>query len=200
MFTEDDIFTVAVRQALREKAFTHAAKAIGTTKDLIQTEFFAALHNGESIQQLAQRIDTLFGKTTGYRSKLIARTELTGVINDGTVRTLTTEGFQEKKWSTVIDGRERPAHAEANGQTVSIHQPFIIGGSPGMYPGDPNLPISQTAQCRCTVVGAGVPVDRVKALGEEFLRLHGTLENRFVVYLRRAFSAQRDRILSTLPS
>src|SRR5262249_10631843 len=156
----------------------------------------ASVDNGESVKQLAKRIDQLYGESSGYRSLRIARTELTGVINDGTVKTLDKEGFRQKEWSTVVDGRERETHAEADGQVVGIDDYFKVGGASAFAPGDPNLPPEELINCRCALVGGGVPEDRKRKLGEEFLRTHGALENRFVLSLRRAFSEQRDRVLS----
>jgi hypothetical protein len=199
-FSEDDLFTQAVRIALEQKSFDHAAIAIGTTKEALQVELAAAIEQGEGIQQLSKRIDKLFGQHEKVRNKLIARTELTDVINDGSTETLRREGYQNKEWSTVIDGRERASHAAADGQVVGIHQPFMVGGSSGMFPGDSTLPMSERANCRCAVVGAGLTFDRKHQLGRVFLRAHGALERDFVIHLRRAFRGQRDRVLSHFPS
>lgn len=128
----------------------------------------------------------------------IARTELTDTINDGTHRALTKEGYTRKRWSTVIDGREREAHAEADGQETLINEAFKVGGELAMYPGDENLSASARINCRCTLVAAGIPVDREELLGRAFLRIHSSLEHKFVVSLHKAFLFQRDRILSRL--
>jgi uncharacterized protein with gpF-like domain len=198
--TDEDIFTQAIRAALDAKAYDHAVIAIGTTKAALQAEFASAIEQGEGISQLAKRIDALFGREEKVRSKLIARTELTDVINYGSTETLRREGYQNKEWSTVIDGRERASHAAADGQVVGIQQTFMVGGSTAFFPGDSNLPIGERANCRCAVVGAGLPEDRKRRLGQVFLRSHGALEKDFVVSLRRAFLEQRDRVLSQLPS
>ncbi len=195
----EDVFTLAVRKALEARSLEHASKAIFTTKDEIAAALKASIEQGESVRQLAKRIDQLYGQSTGYRSLRIARTELTGVINDGTVKTLGKEGYQQKEWSTVIDGRERETHAEADGQIVGIDDYFKIGGASAFAPGDPMLPPGETINCRCAIVGAGLPEDRKRVLGEEFLRTHGAIENRFVVSLRRAFLEQRNRVLSQFP-
>ncbi|MGE0536647.1 MAG: phage minor head protein [Pirellulales bacterium] len=195
----EDVFTASVRQALEGRSLDHASKTIGTTKEALQGELKAAIEGGESVKQLAKRIDQLYGQQMGYRSVRIARTELTGVVNEGTVKTLAREGFTQKEWSTVIDGRERPTHADANGQVVGINDFFRVGGASCAAPGDPILPVSELVNCRCICVGAGLQEDRRKAIGREFLRLHGAIEYRFVVSLRRAFSEQRNRVLSQFP-
>jgi SPP1 gp7 family putative phage head morphogenesis protein len=189
------------RVELDSKSLVYAAATIRTTKKALAEEIDQAVQNGESVKQLASRIDDLFGSQMAYRSTRIARTQLTETINDGTLSALVTEGARFKQWSTVIDGRERPSHHAANGQTVGINEPFRLDdGSAGMYPGADTLPVSQTANCRCVCVAADAPDTRKKVLGDLFLRTHGSLERKYVISLRRAFRAQRDRIISRLPS
>lgn len=194
----DSVFSEGVRKAIEAKSLEHASLAVGTTKEQLGKVLQKAIDEGQGIAQVAKDIRDTFDFNSKTRSLRIARTELTGIINDGTTETLRREGFQQKEWSTVIDGRERPTHADADGQKVGIYEPFIVGGASGMYPGDTMLPVSETVNCRCAVVGAGFTDDRKRKLGDLFLRAHGALEGRFVVSLRRAFNDQRDRILSSL--
>lgn len=55
-------------------------------------------------------------------------------------------------WDTITDGRERAAHRQANGQTISITEVFIVAGERLRFPGDPSLgaSISNLARCRCS--------------------------------------------------
>jgi uncharacterized protein with gpF-like domain len=198
--TVEDIFTESVRLALQQRTLEHATLAIGTTKDKLQKILTTAFEEGQGVQELARNINNYFAVHSRTRSLTIARTELTGAINDGTYTTLLREGHSERQWSTVIDGNERDTHAEADGQTVGIKELFTVGGESCMYPGDDMLSAAQSINCRCTVVGAGLPQDRVQQLGQRFLRIHGALEKQFVVQLLRAFASQRDRILSNFPS
>lgn len=57
----------------------------------------------------------------------------------------------KKRWQTILDGRERPTHHAASGQTVGINEKFIVGGARANYPRDPNLPMAELANCRCGV-------------------------------------------------
>jgi hypothetical protein len=52
------------------------------------------------------------------------------------------------------DAVTRPTHLAADGQTVRIGTPFIVGGFALAYPGDPLGPIQETAGCRCVLAGA----------------------------------------------
>jgi uncharacterized protein with gpF-like domain len=195
-----DVFTEAVQQALRERAFSHTTLVLGTTKDALEGILTKSFNEGQGVQELARNINNYFAVHSRTRSLTIARTELTGAINDGTHKTLVREGQTHRMWSTVIDGNERETHAHADGQIVGIHEPFQVGGESCMYPGDDVLSAGELINCRCTEVGADVPIDRVRELGQQFLRLHGALENTFVIQLRRAFDRQRRRILSHFPS
>lgn len=198
--TPEDIFTEAVKAAIKAKSYDHAALAVGTTKDQLQSLIQDAIDQGQSIQQLGKAIKDQFDLDSRVRSLRVARTELTDTINDGTTQTLRKEGYQEKQWSTVIDGRERETHAAADGQAVGINDFFRVGGQTCRYPGDDNLSPDERINCRCAVVGGGLPEDRIRQLGENFIRTHSSLEKKFVLSLRRAFAAQRARVLSHFPS
>ena len=56
-----------------------------------------------------------------------------------------------KTWGTAGDKRVRPAHNEAEGQTVSIETPYEVDGELLMYPGDNSYGASlkNTSGCRC---------------------------------------------------
>ncbi len=90
----------------------------------------------------------------GIRARLIARTEATGVANFGARQALITEGWTHKKWVATHDQRTRPDHAAADGQVVKVDAEFTVGGFSMQHPGDPGAPVSETANCRCTIIGA----------------------------------------------
>lgn len=193
-------FEEQVKLALRRKAFRHATLAVGTTKEELQKLLTKATGEGWGVQELGRQIDRMFGLAERTRSLRIARTELTETINDGVTRTLEKEGVTEKEWSTVIDGQERPTHHDADGQVVGVRDQFQVGNSHAKYPGDENLPPEERVNCRCTPLAAGLAADRKRQFGQRFLRVHGSLERKFVVALRRLFAAQRARVLSHFPS
>ena len=45
--------------------------------------------------------------------------------------------------------RTRQDHQEADGQTVELHMPFIVGGEELMQPGDPTGSAENVINCRC---------------------------------------------------
>jgi hypothetical protein len=92
-----------------------------------------------------------------WRANRIARTELTAAVNGGQYRAHITlaaaEGAEPRKqWMATSDERTRPSHAAANGQIQDLSRPFMIGGAPLMYPGDPAGPAAETVNCRCALV------------------------------------------------
>jgi SPP1 gp7 family putative phage head morphogenesis protein len=196
----ESLLTPAKKTRLSSKSLAYAAAAARTTKKSLARQIDLAIENGESVKQLGKRIDRLFGSSMGFRSQRIARTQLTETINIGTHAALEDEGNLYKEWSTVIDGRERHSHHKANGQIVGIDEKFTLDGGSCMAPGDDSLPPEEKVNCRCTIVAAGITPSRKRALGQLFLRTHSSLERRYVISLRRAFRAQRDRITSRLPS
>jgi Phage Mu protein F like protein len=60
-------------------------------------------------------------------------------------------GYLEKTWNSLMDGRERPTHHEAHGQTVAVTEAFDVGGSELRFPGDASLgaPLKEIINCRC---------------------------------------------------
>lgn len=93
----------------------------------------------------------------GYRARIrrLARTMATQGFSERVFRELSEEGYTAKRWASRHDPRTRHSHLQADGQTVGIGQRFRVGGTLLMYPADPAGPISETANCRCLVVGVG---------------------------------------------
>lgn len=54
-----------------------------------------------------------------------------------------------KTWDSRDDSAVRPGHKRADGQTVSIYQPFIVNMEPLMAPGDPSGSPANVINCRC---------------------------------------------------
>lgn len=197
---KEDEFDAVVQSRLRRKSLFHASLAVGTTKDEMQKLLSEAVAEGQSVQQLAGRINDYFKVNSRKRSLVIARTEMTDTINDGTLHVLQREGYARKEWITNLDGRERAAHRAANGQVVGMHEPFTVGGELAMSPGDDSLSPGNRCNCRCRIVAAGLPDDRKAALSRAFLHTHGSLERMLVVALAREFDLTRRRVLAHFPS
>lgn len=87
------------------------------------------------------------------RSITTVRTEVNQVGNLALLYLATQDGKHYKRWKIFGDGKERPSHKDAGGQTVPISEPFIVGGYQLMFPCDSSLgaPPQEIVNCRCTV-------------------------------------------------
>jgi HK97 family phage portal protein len=133
----------------------------------IQSALAEGVKAGESIPQLAKRIDDLYLlQIIPNRSTVIARTEVVAASNYGAMQAAAQSGLiLNKVWLATDDARTRPDHAAADGQEVPMDDPFIVGGEELMQPGDPSGSAGNIIQCRCTVYFKRVqPDDTSKAL------------------------------------
>ena len=141
------------------------------TYDLVAGQVAEAVNLGEGIPQIRDRVDQVLSTTATERwpnrATVVARTEAIGALNAGR-----NDAFQayaedepdeelEKVWLATSDSRTRKTHQIADGQRVPLDQPFIVGGFPLMFPGDPSGPPQEVIQCRCTqlLVEVGESVD-----------------------------------------
>lgn len=82
----------------------------------------------------------------------IARTEVAPAYNFATLDAWTLSGEVEQvEWVTILDGHEREAHREADGQIVPLGQPFMVDGEALSFPGDPMGSVGNVANCRCGI-------------------------------------------------
>jgi hypothetical protein len=88
------------------------------------------------------------------RSDRIARTEVHGAFEHGSMSSMARVGVQVREWLTASDDRVREDHVMADGQRVAMDEPFMVGGEPLMYPGDPSGSAENVINCRCVAVGA----------------------------------------------
>lgn len=129
--------------------------------NLIFAEITDGTNSGESVEQIAQRIDAVLTYTNSERwvgrARLVAVTETTRAYGAGTVaagleQSRVTGRRLLKRWDSEHDQRVRPTHTAADGQTVELYAPFMVGGFPLLFPGDPMGPPEEVVGCRCDVV------------------------------------------------
>jgi len=134
------------RKFLLEKVVLPISK---TTIDDIEKILQEALNEGWGVDRTVKELDS--SEIPVWRAKLIVRTESARATNFTQMAAADQEDVEmEKQWIAIEDSRTRKSHSHAgvDGQRVDIDQPFSNGL---MFPGDPNGPISQTANCRCTM-------------------------------------------------
>ena len=110
-----------------------------------------------SLAQIAKNITTKVGAISRSRAMLVARTETHNAAGYAHHQYHGSLGQElgmtmVKRWTSTQDLRTRSFHAEANGQTVSMDEPFIVGGVPMMYAGDPQGGAKNVVNCRCVIV------------------------------------------------
>jgi len=117
-----------------------------TIKRQLQTEIDEAVREGETINQIADRVRRVYNMAS-TRAKVIARTETTGAVNGGTVLYYKEAGVRKKRWVTAGDEAVRDSHAAINGEEVLINERFSNGLD---YPGGDGPP-EEVINCRCTI-------------------------------------------------
>ena len=133
-----------IQDYLHTQALAHAKGINATTQKALQQELSDGLANGESVDQLATRIQSVFAEAQGYRSQLIARTETAQAYEYANQQALKASGVVAmREWLGAEDERECPICSALDGTTAPIDQPFDGGAEPG----------SVHVQCRCTSVG-----------------------------------------------
>lgn len=123
-----------------------------TTRTQLRQSLADGVEAGESIPEIAKRIDQLYlQQIIPNRSTVISRTEVVSSSNWASQASAEGSGLTlNKVWLATEDSRTRPAHAEADGQKVAMNEPFEVGGEKLMFAGDPDGSASNTISCRCT--------------------------------------------------
>ena len=112
--------------------------------------------NGDTIDDTADNLRREIRKINKTRSITIARTETGAARNFGALEGAKMTGLElEKEWLAFQDDVTRPDHANEDGMTVDINEPFVLSsGSRLMFPADPSMgaDAADVINCRCTVV------------------------------------------------
>lgn len=125
---------------------------VQTIKNQIRAELIDAYEKGESIDQISERIKSVFNVATS-RTKAIARTEIVGAANEGRAVAINRSGFKKKEWFTAMDERVRPQHSYMHARQINVGEVWVFpDGSSVRHPGDYNGPAHQIINCRCVEV------------------------------------------------
>jgi hypothetical protein len=138
----------------------------GEVHAMVVKEILEGTNAGETLEQIAQRVDNVLTYTGSEnwpnRARVIAMTETTrhrnsSALAHGLLMTKQNPNTQLlKEWDTRMDGKERMEHRLINGDVQPLSQPFIVGrvnstdvGVEMMFPGDPSAPPHLVCNCRC---------------------------------------------------
>jgi hypothetical protein len=87
------------------------------------------------------------------RARFISECEANSILNYRQYSKAVKSGKTKKKWIDVGDKRERKTHLEVGGTTLTIGEPFSVGGSLLQFPKDTSLGASadEIVNCRCSI-------------------------------------------------
>ena len=138
-----------------------AARVVGFTSTMtrwLSALVLQALREGWSVDTVAQKIRDHYGFSL-RRATLIAQTEVVGGSNAATFYSLDANaptGQMTKDWLNAGDHRVRDTHVEAGLQQrdIPFRDPFEVGGSYLMFPGDSSMNAAgkEVIGCRCTAL------------------------------------------------
>ena len=115
--------------------------------DQINYSLKEGVDNGETMDELAERVQSTFGEVEEGRAMMIAQTETQSVYGTAQSDAISRAGFATKRWVSMDDDIVRPSHqlAEADGD-IPVGEEFSNGL---MYPGDPDADAGEVCGCRC---------------------------------------------------
>lgn len=125
------------------------ARSTTTLRNRVKRDLEKGVEAGETIHEIQDRLRADFNSFSGARSLMVARTEVAGATNTARNLAFTEEGVESTQWITARDEAVRDTHADIDGDTALIGQPFDNGL---MYPGDPAGDAGEVINCRCVAV------------------------------------------------
>lgn len=121
----------------------------------VENSITQGIIQGESVDQIAERLARDLKTTNMNKMRLFARTAMTGAQNAGRQKQMEDAekmGIKvRKQWLATLDDRTRDTHQELDGQIVAVSEMFHVGGQKIRYPGDPNAAPAMVYNCRCTM-------------------------------------------------
>lgn len=143
--------------AQREKHFT--ARMPKRVSDQLMRSLQSGIQGGETMEQLRQRVDTVYKfSASKQKSLVVARTETAGAMNGIRDEMFGMAGVEEQFWTNAEDAAVRPSH-EVFGDSGAHPRGFnfmsLIGEAGSLtFPNDPNGPAKEVIQCRCVAIPA----------------------------------------------
>lgn len=124
-------------------------------KNKISNEITKSIIKGDGIPTIADSLSKALGVQNNDAMTRYARTAMTSAQNAGRMEMLheaDDDGIHtKKKWIATLDSRTRDAHADLDGETAEIDEPFHNELGDIMFPGDPSADPGNVYNCRCTL-------------------------------------------------
>ena len=132
-----------------------------TVRAKLNAALTEGLNNGESHDDLADRVRTVFADLGQSDAKRIAVTETGMAYNYSRHETMRGVGIQYKRWLSShgpnVRDSHRAAELEYGSNAIPLDQPFRVGGYDLMYPGDPEGPPQEIINCQCIQLASRTP-------------------------------------------
>jgi SPP1 gp7 family putative phage head morphogenesis protein len=117
-----------IRALMDQKVFKFAREVNETTLKNLRKTLGEAIDAGEDIRKIRDRVKGVFDIVDNGRAEMIARTEIIGTHNRGTLEAYKQSGVvSEKTWITSRDSRVRDLHQVMDGETVPLNSQFSNG-------------------------------------------------------------------------
>ena len=150
-----DLTDPRVLKFLERRAQRFAKEVNQTTWDELKDALSKGIEEGKSIPELEEIVSGVMGERIESTPETIARTEVVGASNGGTLLAWEQSGVVEgKTWLAALDDRTRETHIEAHAhyqdQPIGIDEDFEVGSARGPAPGQMGDP-DEDINCRCTM-------------------------------------------------
>lgn len=199
-----DLLNPRITHFIETESATYIKEINNTTLDAVRQQLSEGVANGESIDDIALRINAVFDDANARRSITIARTETGRAANFATVEGMKQSGVKEKEWLATRDERVRDAHLAMDRQVQPVDKPFIApDGSTAMYPGGFGI-AGLDVNCRCatkSVINGKTmyPTETKRvAAWKAFDDKVQQYERMVKMEIRKAFDKQRKNALEVL--
>lgn len=131
----------------------------------VENSITQGIIQGKRIDEITDDLVDNLCTQNNNRMRTFARTSMTGAQNAGRQELMEEaddEGIKVKKqWVATLDNRTRDTHADLDGQTVDIDQPFEVDGMEIMFPGDPACAFPELVyNCRCSMIEVYEGIER----------------------------------------
>jgi uncharacterized protein with gpF-like domain len=153
---KEDFAQIMRRRALRYIQQEAIRRRITRVTETKRRQIIRAVEDGyrtgATLPEVAAGVRAVIPTIARWSADAIARTETHGAANYGSNEAAAETGLPlRREWLAAKDERTRESHAEADGQIVGMDEPFAVGESFLMYPGDPNAPPEEVVNCRCVL-------------------------------------------------
>jgi len=142
-----------------EKRSIQASKANATTEKDLRNVLRAGFAEGDTTAQLGDRLADYYRDQVGEtkaRPMTAARTQTSGIVNDGRMLAAREVGGLSKGWLHGGSKQARDAHVAAQSRylehPIALDDKFEVNGYMTDAPGSTELPVGEVANCTCSVV------------------------------------------------